>query len=167
MRSFRDNVALPNLGSPLTVRSAGDCQHRGGRELGSDRMLKITEPPINVVNYNEPKMLTGSTQKGTWPGTGAPLSPYAEHKAIGEEAGAKRFIGTIAQHGKPAALLDRGRNAVRPTMALRVEEAGKSEGRAVMARIRDETYPGAKASRLPAGVSSREGPVNRPRRQGR
>ncbi len=37
-----------------------------------------------------------------------------------------------------------------------VKEAGKSESRAVMARIRVWILPGTKVSRLPAGVESRE-----------
>ena len=166
--SFRKNVSLPVMGSPQAVRGAGDCQHRGGREPGSDRMLKETEPLINVVIQNEPKMLTGSAQKGRWPGKGAPYSPFAERTATGEQAGAKRSIRTNAEHGKPEAFPGSwGRKVVRPTVALRVKEAGKSECRAVMAGIRGATCPGAKASRLPAGVSSRELLINRQRRQSR
>jgi hypothetical protein len=159
--------SLARTGSPRTVRRGGDCQHRGGREPGLDRMLKVTEPLINVVNDNEPKMLVGSTQKGMWPGTGALRSPIADRTATGEQAGAKRSVGTSAEHGKPVTLLIRGRKAARPTAALRAEEAGESERRAAMAWIRDETSPGAKASRLPVGVSSREELTNRQRRQSR
>jgi hypothetical protein len=131
-------------------------------------MLKITEPSINVVNVDEPKMLIGSTQNGKWPGMGASDSPLADRMATGEETEAKRSIGTSAEHGKPIALLMGGREAVRPTAALGVDEEGKSECRAVMARIRGATSPGAKASRLPEeGVPSRQRLINRQRRQSR
>ena len=40
-------------------------------------------------------------------------------------------------------------------MVPRVKDAGKSEGDAVMASIRVQNLPGAKANRLPAGVLSR------------
>jgi hypothetical protein len=34
--------------------------------------------PIKVVKFDEPRMLSGSDQKGTWPGTGASDSPVAD-----------------------------------------------------------------------------------------
>ena len=50
-------------------------------------------------------------------------------------------------------------------MGLRVEDAGKSEGRSVMKRIGIEAHKPisshAKAGRLPAGLSSRESLSNR------
>jgi len=55
----------------LTARSSGDCQHQGGRELGWGGMVKVTEPLINVVTRNKPKMLIGLNQKGEGSGTGA------------------------------------------------------------------------------------------------
>jgi hypothetical protein len=52
-----------------------------------------------------------------------------------------------------------GRSQDQP-MAQRVKDAGESEGRAVMAWIRVQDLPGAKTSRLPAGVSSRGNRIN-------
>jgi len=42
-----------------------------------------------------------------------------------------------------------------PPMAQRVQDAGGSEGGAVIASIRVQNLPGVQTSRLPAGVSSR------------
>jgi hypothetical protein len=50
-------------------------------------------------------------------------------------------------------------------MEQRVKDAGASESRAVTARIRVQDLPGAKASRLPAGVSLRENTANHFRRE--
>ena len=41
-------------------------------------------------------------------------------------------------------------------MGVRVEDAGESEGLAVMARIGVETSPRSKEGRLPAGLSLQE-----------
>jgi len=41
-------------------------------------------------------------------------------------------------------------------MGVRVKDVGESESRAVMVRIRVQDLPGAKASRLPTGVSLRD-----------
>jgi len=125
-----------------------------------DRMLKLLEPLLNIVSDNRPKMLSGLTQNGKWPGGSALYSPLAEHCATGGQAGAKRSVGTNAEHGKPVLLLERGRKVVRPTAAVRVKEIGESEGLAVMAGIRAGVLPGAKASRLPIGVSSRDNLIN-------
>jgi hypothetical protein len=130
-------------------------------------MLKVIEPLINIVNDNRPKMLSGLTQNGKWPGVGVLCSPIAEHGATGGQAGAKRSVGTNAEHGKPVSLLERGRKVVRPTVVARVKEIGESEGPAVMAGIRAETSPGAKASRLPICVSSRDNLNNGLRRKRR
>ena len=46
-------------------------------------------------------------------------------------------------------------------MAMRVEDGGKSERPTVMAGIRVAILPGAKASRLPSGLPSRENLANR------
>ena len=47
------------------MRGGGDCQHQGGRELGSDRMVNICKLSINVVNDNKPKMLIGLAKKAS------------------------------------------------------------------------------------------------------
>ena len=41
-------------------------------------MANSSELPINVVRTSKPKALTGLDQNGTWPGTGAALSPVAD-----------------------------------------------------------------------------------------
>lgn len=53
-----------------------------------------------------------------------------------------------------------GRAAVKPTNDVAGKDAGESEGHVVMAWIRVQNLPDAKASKLPAGVSSRENWIN-------
>jgi len=52
-----------------------------------------------------------------------------------------------------------GRSQDKP-MGQRVQDAGGSEGEAVMASIRVQNLPGVKTSRLPAGVLSRGDRIN-------
>ena len=66
-----------------------------------------------------------------------------------------------AEQGKPITLPETAGEPRGTLLALWVEECGKSEGLAVMARIRAETWPDAKAGRLPRGHSWRENLINR------
>ena len=45
------------------MRISRHCQHQGGKELGKNGMANIRELSINVVRYEEPKMLKGFNQK--------------------------------------------------------------------------------------------------------
>lgn len=45
------------------ARIARYCQHQGGREQGLSGRVNGSELSINVVNHNEPKVLTGLDQK--------------------------------------------------------------------------------------------------------
>ena len=49
----------------LIVRSGDDCQHQGGRGLGSCVRVNQRESLINVVTTNKPKMLTGLGQQAS------------------------------------------------------------------------------------------------------
>jgi len=51
---------------------------------------------------------------------------------------------------------DRESHSQEEPTGLLVQEDGKSEGHAVIAGIKSETFPCAKASRLPSGLSARE-----------
>jgi RNA-directed DNA polymerase len=68
---------------------------------------------------------------------------------------------THAEQGKPVVLPVTAGEPQGTLLALRVEDCGKSECLPVMGRIRVETSPGAKASRLPRGHSWRENLINR------
>ncbi len=49
-------------------------QHQEGTELGLNDMVNLCELPINVVNGNKPKMLTGLNQNGMWSGLEVTIS---------------------------------------------------------------------------------------------
>jgi RNA-directed DNA polymerase len=66
-----------------------------------------------------------------------------------------------AKQGKPVGLPETAGEPQGTLLVLRVEERGASEGLPVIGRIRAETSPGAKASRLPQGLSWRENLNNR------
>src|SRR5262249_42170508 len=51
-----------------TVRGRGDCQHQGGRGLGSGGRVNPGETLLNAVLENKRKLLTRLGQKGTWSG---------------------------------------------------------------------------------------------------
>jgi hypothetical protein len=56
--SSGDNGASSYKDGSLIVRSGCDCQHQGGRELGSSDKGNTCESLINVVRVDKPKVLT-------------------------------------------------------------------------------------------------------------
>jgi hypothetical protein len=82
-----EQCSLTREGGNLIVREGCDCQHRGGRELGLMVWPTKSEPPINVVKFDKPKMLIGLNQNGMWSGIGVPTSPSADETTTGEQAG--------------------------------------------------------------------------------
>jgi len=56
------------------VRNKDDCQPQGGRELAGNGRVNPGEPLLNVVRTNQPKMLRGWSQNGTWRGVRVPPS---------------------------------------------------------------------------------------------
>jgi len=66
------------------VRGGGDYQHQGGREQGWGGTVNKSEPLINVINLNKPKVLTVPTRshrlepKGKGSGIGALQSPIVD-----------------------------------------------------------------------------------------
>jgi len=122
-------------------------------------MVNICERVINVVNANQPTLLTGWSQTALeWVVELADFHAWAANTPGGE-------------HGPTASAFHR-RNMVSPLhspgvgtlqsgpMVRRVKDGGGSEGRAVMVRIGvaalAPTSPHAKACRLPSGRSVRE-----------
>ena len=63
VRSLWHNVSSSRKDGRLTVRSGDDCQHQGGRGLGSCGTVNRGESPINVVSFDQLKMLTSWNQK--------------------------------------------------------------------------------------------------------
>jgi len=104
-------------------------------------------------------MLSGSMNTA---GTDVPFSSVMGNDAVGISMRDLTRSVTHGKHGKPVSFpLGVARPQGRAT-AVRVEDGGKSEGPTVMAGIRVATSPGAKASRLPPGLPSRENLANRP-----
>lgn len=88
-------------------------------------------------------------------------------KTTGVQAGPTPLVVMFAEHGKPDASPVTAGRPQGKLMVQRAEESGASKGRSVMERIRVETSPGAKASRLPLGLPWQESLRNRDREEGR
>jgi hypothetical protein len=63
----------------------------GGYGTRVDGMVNICERSINVVIGNEPKMLHGSHQNGTWRVQGLAFTLSWTHNATGGESGPNPF----------------------------------------------------------------------------
>ena len=152
------------------ARRDGDCQHRGGRELGYDGMANGCEPLINAVKISEPKMLTGSNQNGTWLGTGRvpyPARRRDSHRRTGGAYPIVVFTRNVvnpypSRQGQRPARGAYGGAGIGGGRKRRPGCNGRDRGCATVA-----TDPHAQAGRLPSGLSARERLANRPRRQGR
>ena len=68
----------------LTARGSGDYQHQGGWEQGWGGRVNRSEPLLNVVSLNKPKVLTAPARshrlgpKGKGSGIGALQSPIVD-----------------------------------------------------------------------------------------
>src|SRR5215475_15904317 len=122
-----------------------------------DGMVNTCELSLNVVMSHKPKMLLGMSQKGlervqsldntlSWT-PNAPGGQRAPHPSVSI---LRNVVSPYRSCRKE------GREAVRLTNGGAGKGAGKSERPPVMGGIRVATSPGAKASRLPCGVSARE-----------
>ena len=136
---------------------------RMGTRLGG--MTNESELLINIVILNEPKMLTGSGQNGTWRGCSLVSWDNTDKHATGGEAGSNPLVllkrNRVSPYFRPMRVgRPRGR-----LMEVRVEECGKSECRSVMDRTGIATSSRAKARRLPQGLSSRDCLQNLERRE--
>src|SRR6266436_2653136 len=95
--------------------------------------------------------------KGTVAGTEVLPSPVMDMQRYRRIESTSPMRVNLVERGKPVSFLSKkGREAVRPTNGGAGMGVGKSEGRPVTGRIRVVTSPGAKARRLPYGVSARE-----------
>jgi len=86
------------------VRNGCDCQHHGGRGLGSCGMVNQSESPINVVRFDQRlKDAVTLGPKGKWSGLGAPNSPGAD-VAPPAKRHSLTHSGTGTERGKPVVL---------------------------------------------------------------
>ena len=66
-------------------------------------MVNARESLINVVTNDQPKMLRGWGQKGTWPGLGTPNLPSADVAPPAERRDLTH-TGTHGERGQPVVL---------------------------------------------------------------
>jgi hypothetical protein len=94
------------------VRIGCDRQHQGGRELGSNGMVNLSESLIIVVNTNKPKVLIGLSQNGKWSSVEAAKSSTADVVPPAKKARPNPFSATHSERGKPI-VLPLGKRAAR------------------------------------------------------
>jgi hypothetical protein len=137
VRSPWDNVASLLWSGDLFVKSGRDCQHHGGRELGSDGKANSCEPLINVVMKDKPKVLTGLDQNGTGPVLGLATPPPQRQRSPAKRRRPPHPFVTRVERGNPVALLSsiQDSSSQERPMGRRRKEGGKSQGRSVMERI--------------------------------
>jgi hypothetical protein len=121
------------------------------------------EVPINAVNKNKPKGLTGLDQKVS--GQAGALRTRPTQMTSHRRRGTTYPPNTItpAERGKPVRLPGahpEGKSRDDLTVR-RAEDSGASEGRPVVGRIGVATSPHPKGGRLPRGVGGREPSANR------
>ena len=109
----------PRIGRERVSR-LGDCQHHGGREPADRDMVNLREVPIKVVNSDQPKMLSGLNQNGTWSGTGS--SPFS-----------RRGWCTTGRQARPQSRVIQKMNELTPLSSPRgkrtVKNADKAAGK--------------------------------------
>lgn len=94
------------------AREARDRQHQGGRELGLSGTVNRSELPINAVNHNEPKVLTGSNQKVREQEAELRASRFADGDSPAKRQDLTRSV-MKAKQGKPVCSPARGKRAAR------------------------------------------------------
>ena len=132
-----DNVASLRRSGVCFARNGRDCQHQGGRELGSGGRVNPGEPLVNVVMKSKPKVLTGLDQNGAGPVQGLATPLPQPSRSPAKRRNPPHPSGTRAERGNPVALLGNSQDSLsqgRPTERRR-KEGGKSQGRSVMERI--------------------------------
>ena len=102
--------------------------------------------------HDKPKMLTGLNQNGKWPVVPSFVMGHTDGMATGVQAEPTPRVVMYAEHGKPDVSPATAGQPQGRLMAQWVKDCGESQGCSVIEQIR-ETLPGAKASRLPQGLS--------------
>ena len=119
-----------------TPRGQAKLRASRSRGLGFGSMVNISEPMINLVNCNMPKMLTGMNQKvrggGLWTGRvpeQGQQPPPGDSRHLTFQLSLMRNM--VSPYSRPS-----GQSEPQGTpMGMRVWDAGKSECRAVIVRI--------------------------------
>ncbi len=84
MRKLSEQCSLILKDGHSIERDGDDCQHQGGRELGSDGKVNRCESLINVVTTNKPKVLMVRNRRLGPKGTGSGIA--ATESATADEA---------------------------------------------------------------------------------
>ena len=138
VRSARDTVASVLSTGNGTARGRCDCQPHGGRELGLEDMVKVTEALLSRRESNHAKEADRHEPKGMQSGWGVRVSPHADVALPAERRGLS-----------PSRMV-RVRNVVSPTIPTRIVEGGPqglTGGRVGM---------GCRRKRMPAAERQRE-----------
>ncbi len=115
VRSSRDNVSSPQRGGRDSASGHGDCQHQGGRGLGSGGRVNPGEASLNVVIKDKPKVLLQNGDSRARPAAAAKSG--LGQKACGQVRGLRTFPAQMSYH--------RRRDATYTTLAVPPAERGK------------------------------------------
>lgn len=110
--------------------------------------------------FDKPKVLIGLDQNGKRSGMVSKYWAIMDDRPPAKRKGPPRSE-SHAEQDKPIVLPATAGEPKGTLLAQWVEDCGKSEGLAVIARIRAERLPDAKAGRLPRGHLWRENLINR------
>lgn len=102
--------------------------------------------------HDKPKMLIGLNQNGMWSAASSFTMGHTDRMATGVQAKPNPRVVMYAKHGKPDVPPATAGQPQGRLLAQRVKDCGESQGCSVIEQIR-EMLPGAKASRLPQGLS--------------
>lgn len=89
--------------------------------------------------HDEPKMLVGSNQNGTWSAAPSFVMAHTDIKTTGVQAGPNPLDVMRVEHGKPDALPATAGRPQGRLIVRRVEECGESERLSVTEGIRGAT----------------------------
>jgi hypothetical protein len=132
--SVWDNVSSSRREGSLSVRNGGDGSHQGGRGLGGCGRVNGCEALRTAVRADQPKVMRGWSQQGTWLGLEGPHSPSAAGVSPAKRRD-RPHTGTHVECGTPVARPSgRGRESGPrgPPKGRQGGESGASEGCAVL-----------------------------------
>ena len=98
-------------------------------------MVNVCELLINAVTLNEPKMLTGSTQKGMWLDISLSIGNTRTVKPPAKRQDLNHSFVSYAKHVKPVSLPCEASEPQGTPLGMRAEDGGKSKSHSVMGRI--------------------------------